>query len=48
MTKAKSGTSELAVMKKKIASKKLPASYYEGQKKNAKPERDKNGDIIPK
>ena len=33
--------------KKQTANKDLPASYYRGQDKRTKPQKDKNGDIIP-
>lgn len=50
MAKAKSGTGskpKAAPVKKQITSKDLPASFYSGQDKKTKPQKDKNGDIIP-
>ena len=50
MAKAKGGTGskpKAATVKKQITSKGLPASYYNGQDKKTKPQKDKNGDIIP-
>lgn len=52
MAKAKGGTgsgsrTKPATVKKLITSKDLPASYYNGQDKKTKPQKDKNGDIIP-
>lgn len=34
-------------VKKQITKKNLPLSYYRGQDKRTKPQKDKNGDIIP-
>ena len=49
MTKSKGTGSKpkTAPAKKQVANKDLPASYYRGQDKKAKPKKDKNGDIIP-
>ena len=50
MAKAKGSTSskpKAGTVKKQITGKDLPASYYSGQDKKTKPQKDKNGDIIP-
>lgn len=49
MAKAKTGGSKPkpATVKTPVTSRELPASYYAGQNKKTKPQKDKNGDIIP-
>lgn len=46
-TKKIVGNSKPKTTKKQVTGKDLPASYYNGQDRKTKPQKDKNGDIIP-
>ena len=47
MNKTKKVNSDDKQSAKKAPNKDLPSSYYRGQNKQLKPQKDKNGDIIP-